>query len=318
MSKSKSRLLIKWVVFLTLNAACAVAALKIHEYSLNPRSWETDSVLLTMPRDSYRDVVLLGSGRAQVFSRYKDHQAATEAALGRSVLTLATPGDGGLRPARFYLETYFDSGNTAKHVVYFFDPFALYSDAANDADEFAEYEPFHLRTLAKMIRNGSGLGRMFTYFSSKFSCAWLFQNPEPLYRETATIRSEWLTSERIQERIAALYRDGMQQEASYVHYREFARIIQACQSNDVILSVVVAPTMLGPEPGHESVLEALRETEKMGDSKICDWVNAIPNRAMFSDLDHLNFDGVEELMGKYLRPLLDSIDTHIRETGTRF
>ena len=61
MSKSKARLLIKSVAFLTLIAACAVAALKVHESSLNPRSWETDSVLLAMPRDSHRDVVLLGN-----------------------------------------------------------------------------------------------------------------------------------------------------------------------------------------------------------------------------------------------------------------
>lgn len=316
MNRSRFRWFLRGALFLTLNFFCAVAILKFHESTLHLKSWETDSVLLTTPRDSHRDVVLLGSGRAQIFSRFKEHQEVTEKALGRSVVTLATPGDGGLKPARFYLETYFDSGNTAKHVVYFFDPFALYNDAANDADEFAEHEPFHFRTLAKMIRNGDGFGSMFAYFSSKFSRAWLFQNPEPLYQETDSILSEWITPERIQERIAVLYRDGMRQEASYVHYREFARIIQACQSNDAILSVVVAPTLLGPEPGHESVLEALRSTEKMGGSSIRDWVNAIPNPAMYSDLDHLNIHGVEELMGKYLRPLLDSIDTRIRETGS--
>ena len=316
MSKSKARLLIKSVAFLTLIAACAVAALKVHESSLNPRSWETDSVLLAMPRDSHRDVVLLGSGRAQVFSRYKDHEAATEAALGRSVLTLATPGDGGLRPARFYLETYFDSGNTAKHVVYFFDPFALYSDEANDADEFSAYEPFHLRTLAKMNYNGHGYGAMLKYFRTKFSRAWLFQKPVPLYRKTDELTSGFVTPERIQQRLESLYKGGMPQEASYVHYMEFARIVSACHDNGAILTVAVAPTLLSPEPAHYSVLEMLHSVEKMGGSEIRDWVNAIPDPAMYSDLDHLNFKGVEEFMGKFVRPLLDSVDAHVLESNS--
>lgn len=308
MTNPALRLLVKGAAFLALNAVLAVGLLKVHEATLHPKPWETDSILLVMPENTHQDLVFLGTSHAYLFSRFEEHHKATEQALGRSVFNMALPQGGGIKPARFYLESYWEADNTAGRVVYFLDPFVFYSTGANENHKFIYFEPFRFRFLAKLVANGYSYRRIITYIRSKFSREWLLQQPEPLIRHTATVRPEQVNAARVRQRMATLYYDGLDDSVFDTYCAEFKRIVAACKAHGTPLTIVVAPTLLGPEPGHAAMMAWLDTLAESGAIGVYDWVNAMPDPAKFYNLDHMNLDGVRQFMSAFLRPALDAED----------
>lgn len=306
MTSPAVRLLVKGALFVTINALVALAVLKMHERTLARAPWETDSILLVMPEESHRDLVFLGTSRSYLFSRFREHHEATEKILGRSVFNMALPQGGGITPARFYLETYWAAGNTTDRVVFFLDPFVLYSPGANNDHKFVYFEPLQLRFLARMVCNGYNYQQIISYIRSKFSRMWLLQQPELLIHHTAHLSKEGVSAERIARRIDSLYYDGLREETFANYAEEFGRIAETCRKQDTPLTVVVLPTLLGPEPGHARMMEWLRKMETQGEIDVHDWVNAMPDYTKFYNLDHMNLDGVKQFMRETLRPALDS------------
>ena len=308
MTNPAPRLLVKGAAFLALNAVLAVAVLKVHDATLHYQPWETDSILLVMPEDTHKDLVFLGTSHAYLFSRFKENHDVTEAALGRTFFDMALPQGGGVVPARFYLETYWESGNTAGRAVYFLDPFVLYNVGANERHKFVYFEPFQFRFLSKLIWNGYGHKRIISYIRSKFSRAWLLQRPEPLTHHTAHTREDWVNPDRIALRMKSLYTDGISDEVFATYTAEFERIVRLCEAHHTPLSVVVLPTLLGPETGDAAMMAWLKDLQQSHSFDVHDWVNAIPDYTKFYNLDHLNLAGVKMFMRDFLRPMLDADD----------
>jgi hypothetical protein len=297
-------------LFAMLNAALAIVVLKAHESTLRYARWETDSNLLVMPESEHRDVVILGTSHAYVCARFQEHQAATERELDRTVFNMAIAQGGGIKPARFYLETYFEQGNTAEHVVYLIDPFVFFTAGSNEQHRFVYMEPFRLRFLAKMIRNGYHYQQIVTYFRSKFRSQWLFQKPDVLICHAKGYPPELVTPDRIAKRIKSLYPDGLQDDVFERYQREFLKIVARCKAQDVQLNVAVPPTLLGQEPGHAAVMTWLETLRARGDITLDDFSTAITDPQRYYNLDHLNLSGIEELMGQHLRPVLDAHAEH--------
>ena len=302
------KLLLKIGLFFALNATLAILILQLHANTLTTLPWETDSILMTMPRDSHTDLVFLGTSRTYLLSRFQEHHTMTEAALGRSLFNMALPQGGGITPARFYLESFWEQGNTTDRVIYFLDPFVLYSAGANDNHKFVYFEPFRLSFLAKLIRNRYPYHRIITYIRSKFSAAWLLQKPKPLVHHTAAIPESDYTAERIALRLNSLYPDGLPEDVFATYTAEFKRIVELCEQHNTPLTVIVAPTLLGPEPGHESMMAWLHTLEKERGIDVHDWVNAMPDRTKYYNLDHMNLSGIERFMRNFVRPMLDKSD----------
>jgi hypothetical protein len=300
------RVALKGLLFLALNALAAVAFLKVHESTLHYQPWETDSILLVMPEDTHRDVVMLGTSRAYLFSRFQENHAIMESMLGRSVFNMALPQGGGIKPARFYLESYVEADNSADDLVYFLDPFVLFSTGANESHKFVYFEPFRFRFLAKLVANGYGYRRIVTYIRSKFGRPWLRQQPELLLHHTAHYPPELVTPDRIRQRLDSLYYDGMQDAVFTRYTAEFQRIVALCRAHNIRLTVAIAPTLLGPEPGHARMLAWLEKSAAEYGFRVYDWVNAMPDYTRFYNLDHMNRDGVETFMRDFLRPALDT------------
>lgn len=299
------QLLLKGFAFGILNGLLALLVLYAHAATLTKVPWETDSVLLTMPQSAHRDLVLLGTSRTYLFSRFEEHHAAMESALDRTVFNMALPQGGGVTPARFYLERYFEIGSTTDRVMYFLDPFVLYSEGANTNHKFVYFEPFQVRFFGKLVANGYPYRRIITYGRSKFSAAWLFQRPEPLVHHIAPIAEEEVTAERIALRLDSLYPDGTPGPVFESYTAEFERIVALCEANDTPLTVIVPPTLLGPEPGQEAMMSWLKGLVKEGRLDVYDWVNVMPDRTKYYNLDHMNLGGIETFMNGWLRPLLD-------------
>lgn len=299
------QLFAKGLIFLCLNGLLAIALLYAHAATLTKVPWETDSILLTLPQSAHRDVVMLGTSRTYLFSRFEEHHAAMETALERTVFNMALPQGGGITPARFYLERYFEAGNTTDRVVYFLDPFVLYSAGANDNHKFVYFEPFQLPFLGKLLANGYPYRRIITYGRSKFSGAWLFQQPQPLVHHIAPIAAEEVTEERIALRLESLYPDGLPERVFDTYTAEFERIVALCESHETPLTVIVPPTLLGPEPGHATMMAWLQDLADEGRLEVHDWVHIMPDRTKYYNLDHMNLGGIETFMNGWMRPLLD-------------
>lgn len=312
MTNGLARLVWRCVLFALLNAVLAVVVLKIHESTLDLARWETDSILLVMPEGEHRDVVMLGTSHAYVCARFKEHQEATERELGRTVFNMAIPQGGGIVPARFYLETYFDRGNTAAHVVYLLDPFVFYTQGSNEDHKFVYFEPFRFHFLAKMLRNGYNYRQLVSYVRSKFGAAWLLQQPDVLIHHVKGYPPELVTPERITKRMGTLYPDGLHDEVFKRYQAEFLKIVALCKARGAQLNVAVPPTMLGPETGHAAMMAWLETLRDRGDITLSDWSNAITSPERYYNLDHLNLSGIHEFMGQYLRPMLDAEDTKVR------
>ena len=86
---------------------------------------------------------------------------------------------------------------------------------------------------------------------------------------------------------------------------EFEKIVALCEANDTPLTVIVPPTLLGPEPGHAAMMIWLEELANAGRLDLHDWVNVMPDRTQYYNLDHMNLGGIETFMKAWLRPLLD-------------
>lgn len=306
MTRGLLRLVWRCALFGLLNALLAVVALKAHESTLHYTRWETDSNLLVMPESEHRDVAILGTSHAYVCARFQEHQAATERELGRTVFNMAVGRGGGIKPARFYLETYFDRGNTADHVVYMLDPFVFFMTDSSEKHPFVYMEPFRFRFLFKMIRNAYNHQQIVTYIRSKFRSQWLFQKPEALIRHDHRYSADLVTPEHIAARMDSLYPDGLRHEVFERYQAEFLKIVAFCKARGVQLNVVVPPTLLGHEIGHGAMMAWLETLRARGDITLDDFSTVMTDPTHYYNLDHLNLSGVEEFLGRYLRPVLDA------------
>lgn len=298
------RFIAKSLLLIMLNTAVGLVVLEVHDARLHYERWQTDSILLAMPRASSFDAVFLGSSHAYLFSRFKENHAIVERELGMRVCNLALPTGGGLRPARFMLEYFFERGNTAKKVVYFLDPFVFFSTGANDAHKFVYFEPLQFSFLKKLAMDGYPLRSILTYIRSKFSYAWFFQEAQPLLGQTQTLEGEMIDPAKVKARMESLYGDGIR-EANFERYaREFVRIAEYCKARGAALYVIVPPTLLGPEPGTQRTFAWLEEQRKRFGFEVRDLCEAMPERKYYYNLDHLNTPGVERFMRDFVRPIL--------------
>lgn len=293
-------------LLLGLNALLGLGILYGHRVTLpGYEPWESDSVLLRMPSAETFDLAFLGASHAYLFTRFEQNARITTQALDRSLFNMALPTGGGVRPARLYFEEFLSRGNRCDTLVYFLDPFVLFSTGANDAHKFVYFEPLELRFLARLLRDGYPKGQIATYVRSKFTADWLLQHPEPLKRHPRGLTTEDVDPERIAMRMRTLYLDGVRR-ANFDRYREeFLRIARGCREEGIQLVVIVPPTLLGPEPGAEMMDGWMAKIAPELGISFHDLSGALPEPALYYNLDHLNTAGVKRFMENFVRPILD-------------
>ncbi len=303
LDKAMLRLLTKGLALAGLNALLALALLSAHRTTLDYAPWETDSVLLVMPEDEQFDLALLGASHAYLLSRFRKNHEVLEDTLGMRCFNMAMPTGGGIVPARLYLDTFYDRGNTARRVAYFLDPFVFYTVGANDAHKFVYFEPFDFGFLWRLVREGYPPRRILTYVRSKFSYSWLTQRASPLEMHPHALTASDVDPGRIAGRMGTLYVDGLE-EANFQRYAgEFERIAERCRREGSAFYVIVPPTLLGPEPGAARVLGWLEEQRGKYGFEVHNLVNAMPQPRFYYNLDHLNTAGVDQFCQVWLEPI---------------
>lgn len=300
-----NRLLWKGLALAALNVLLGAGILAAHDARLVYQPWETDSVLLLMPRGEATDTVLLGSSHAYLFSRFEKNHAMLQETLGPEVFNMAMPTGGGALPARLYFEYFFEQGNSAKQLLYFLDPFVLFNEGSNEYHKFVYYEPFEAGFFLKILRNSADWRRAFTYVRSKFGAAWFFQKPEPLIEHPHALTAEDVRPDRVQARIDSLYTEGMPEDHFARYCAEVERILALCGKHGVEAHLLIPPTLLGPEPGAEQMLAWLREIQSQYAFHLHDLSGSTPDPKYYYNLDHLNTAGVGYFLREVLMPALD-------------
>ncbi|MBI2424852.1 MAG: hypothetical protein HYV27_18630 [Candidatus Hydrogenedentes bacterium] len=298
------RLLLKLGGLAAFNAIAGLAFLVLHSAGLDYATWETDSRLCMMPEGARHKAVVLGTSHAYVFSRLEPNHKHLEDAAGGPVVNLALPTGGGVWPARIYLEQYLAEGNRAEALIYFLEPFVLYNDAASTAHKFVYFEPFRFDFLLRLIREGYPPRRIFTYVRSKFSSDYVFQGPRQMDAFPWGLRPEHVTAEGIRKRMEMLYLEG-RNPATFARYRaELEKILALAEAHHMRVRIVTPPTLLGHEPGQPAMEEALGTLAQRHAFVYRDFTDAMPDPALYYNLDHMNTPGVAHFCKELLGPFL--------------
>ena len=298
--------LIKLGLFLALNAAVALAALVILDTRYSFEQYETDSLLLSTPRNTHFDLVILGTSHARVFNRIKHNHDFLTHELDMKILNLAIPFGGGVLLEKMYVANFFDCGNETDTILYFLDPFVFFSPMVNKYHKFVYYEPFRLSFLIRMLKNRMPPERIFTYIRSKFSYRWVTQKPGLVAYDDITLDTYGieLDPERMRARAESLYPDGLNETYFAQYGAALGEILEMARQHGCRTIIAFSPSLLGREKGAPRLLELLDTYREQYDFEFHDFTDAIPDEKLYSDYDHLNSKGVEVLVAQFIKPIL--------------
>ncbi len=264
------------------------------------RNWETESDLAIMPAREHVDLVFLGTSHARTFSRASNHRRV-EMALDRRILNLARGGGGGVVPMRAALSVFFERGNTVDTIVYFIDPWVLYSAAWNEDNAFYEGEPFSL-DFARQVYRYAGARGLRDYVLEKLTWSWIDAAPDRTEQDERIVPAR--SADAAAKRIANLYNAGTDPAV----FRKYAALLEdlvVFATARTRLVFVIPPTLLGDEPGTPELRALLKRFRSTYGVPFFDLRDSITTPALFGDHDHLNTRGVTLFAAEFLRPALD-------------
>jgi len=298
------RFLIKIALLAAINIAIALGIIAFVDARRSFQQWETDSILYVTPRNEAFGFVTLGTSRTRIFSEFKGNYDFATRELGMKYLNLAIPFGGGILPEKMFLKYFFDRGNTAKNVVFFLDPFMMFSDAYNLQHRFVFYEPFRPRFLLELYRNGIPIQRIITYVRSKFGLYWFQRRAIVRESDPRIAKHRDNDAEMARKRVESLYPEGMNEKTFQRYAKELTDILDMAQSHDARTIIIFPPTLLGPEPGAPRVKTLLDACKTRYAFEMYDYTDAMRDYAYFADHDHLNCNGFQFFAKKYLEPIL--------------
>lgn len=298
----------KLVLFLAINASIAAGIIHVLQASrpaVIPKNWETEADLPLIPDHGRFDVVLLGASHGRIFSRDKNH-LVVEGILGKTVLNLSQGGGAGVVPMHLYLSHFYDRGNQAGTVVYFLDPFVLFSRAWNEDHDCIKGEPFRADFLLKAISMGFSRGPLIDYFQYKFSSNWRDSKGIDMRFSDGNHGSlPGIDSVAVRKRIQSLFLDGMDPKVFQAYCGQLQALLSLARDHGSKMVIVFPSTLLGPLPGTDQVKGYLAGL-KNPDVAVFDFTDSIRDPSLFYDHDHLNTSGIELFTRRFLHPALDA------------
>ncbi|HUW61107.1 MAG TPA: hypothetical protein VMZ06_08880 [Candidatus Bathyarchaeia archaeon] len=298
------RFVIKLGAFALVNAIIAGAVLARIDSGYAFEQFETDSVLLSMPHNEEVGVLVMGTSRARVLTRVRCNLECLERELGCKVFNIAVPFGGGIVPEKLYLGEFYGRGNRVRTILFFLDPFTMFSPQPNQDHRFVYYEPLRPSLLLAMARNEIPFRRILIYVQSKFTWRWISQTAGTVPCDFETVKGK-PDPEKARMRVESLYFDGLN-DGYFEHYAETLRdILEMAKQHGARVVVALPPTLLGPQPGADRLMRQLDEFKKSYELVFYDFTGVITDTALFSDYDHLNSPGVETFVKEHLKLVLN-------------
>lgn len=297
------RFVTKLALFAAVNIAAAAVVLSVVDTRYRFEQYETDSIVLSMPRDADVGLLIMGTSRARLLTRVKCNLECVKRETGLDVFNIAVPFGGGIVPEKIYLEQFYARGNRVRTIVYFLDAFTMYSPVPNRNHRFVYYEPLRPSLLLAMVRNEIPLRRLLIYVQSKFTWRWLNLAAGTVECDYRTFEKEFKPG-RARLRTESMYFDGLN-EKHFKHYAQTLRdILALAKSQGAGVIIAFPPTLLGPQPGAERLCALLDEAKRTWPLEFYDFTGAVADPALYSDYDHLNSPGVEIFVKQHLAPVL--------------
>lgn len=297
------RFVIKLCGFAVINAVIAGAVLAVIDSRYAFKQFETDSVLLSMPRGEEVGVLVMGTSRARVLTRVRCNLECLERELGCKVFNIAVPFGGGIVPEKIYLSEFYGRGNRAHTILFFLDPFTMFSPQPNQDHRFVYYEPLRPSMLLAMARSEIPFRRILIYVQSKFTWRWVSQTAGTVPCDFETVKRK-PDPEKVRQRVESLYFDGLN-EGYFQHYAQTLRdILEMAKQRGSRVVIALPPTLLGPQPGADRLMRQLDEFKKSYELEFYDFTGAIMDTELFSDYDHLNSPGVGRFVKEHLAPVV--------------
>jgi len=300
--------LCKGFVFLFINVLVLLAIASLTSAYVQRRPYtnaQVDSNLLIMPSNQAVDLIIFGTSHGRNFARKGNHERV-EKILGWKVANLSIGGGGGVVPASLMLDIFHEHHNQARKIVYFIDPFVLYSRQWNEGnDRFARREPFSLYFFGKLLQHQIDPVIIKNYIQSKVSWTWLKTEPDLDKLMQTTVRPEQLTKARIAARNRAMFLDDTDTRNYERYSAVLESMIRQAQARGSEFILVIPPTMFDEGNRAEMLRNLLSRLKRQYGVKTYDHSKVIGNHRFFEDPDHLNTYGVSYYTQQYLLPMLN-------------
>lgn len=261
------------------------------------------------------DWLVLGTSHAMPLA-FGDTEAAVRRRTGLQLLNLAAPGTGPLYN-RFVLEQFLRERRAA-NLLFVVDSFAFYSRAWNE-DRFADakllartpYRPAVAAGLWEFVRDDDVSPRALADYAtgfSKINNRDRFQDDR--WEGEAQFERTWRPSvSAVKKRMAYLYPDGNPEAEMERYLSELARVLVLARQAGMRAVVVKLPAPVqyrSALPQEAQFDGALQRVLAAASVPLHDWSAALPEARYYFDSDHLNRQGVNELLARHLVPVLAS------------
>lgn len=264
-------------------------------------------------REQAVDWLVLGTSHAMPLA-FGDTEAAVHRRTGLQLLNLAAPGTGPLYN-RFVFEQFLRERRAANLLIVA-DAFAFYSPAWNE-DRFADakllartpYRPAVAAGLWQYVRDDGVSPRALADYATGFSKI----NNRDRFRDDrwegeAQFERTWRPSaSAVKKRMAYLYPDGTPDAALDRYLAELSRVLALARQAGMRVVVVKLPTPAqyrSQLPQEVQFDVALGRVLRAADVPLHDWSAALSEPRFYFDSDHLNREGVDELLARHLLAVL--------------
>lgn len=299
-----------------------IAIYHIVMYSLYKSSFLSSAC--TVPRNEKYDFLLMGTSHTQVFYNH-----IVEKIVLKKMKNIST-GAAGVVPEKIMLSCFFEAKNTTNQVVYFLDPWILYSSRWNEDNYILQQEGIEYSYLYKLIENKVSTKVVFNYFRDKlidnyenFMRGLLArpatsplveivkrkENPpeiELAIEEKKTPEEQRnLDQAEDQQRLGILYNEGLNDKNFLRYSKHLEQTILLSKKNNATISFVIPPTLMGKMPGHDNAIKLLSELKKKYKIEYFDFALEMQDQEFYWDREHLTEKGVEYFTKNYLKKILD-------------
>jgi len=261
------------------------------------------------------DWVILGASHAMPLD-FGDFNAGMERQTGLRILNLASPGTGPLYH-RFVLEGFLER-HRGRNLLYVVDSFAFYSRTWNE-DRFADAKllrrmPLDAATARRLWRYARQEGveaRAVVDYLSGFS---KINNPERFRRdvwegEVQFDRAHRPSATALAKRIAYLYPEKTPAAQRERYLAALSELVALARREGMRVVALKMPVPLGFRsqlPDEAAFDEALAPALAARGVAVHDLSARLPEPRFYFDTDHLNRAGLDELLARDLRTLLES------------
>lgn len=263
------------------------------------------------------DIVLLGSSHGAHID-----EVIVGNLLKKNVKNIAQNA-AGIIPQYIRLTCFFQSRNTTKRIVYFLDPFVLYSSRWNEDDYILKYEGIEYHYFINLLKNGVSSNVIFDYlidrlttYSHDFINRTVIPQKKVISQEktaNTTTKKDAEKKEKSTEELESAikvqldiyYNEGLNMEKFIKYSNILTKMILLGQKNNAKVTIIIPPGLLGKVPGTENVIKLLEKYKKDYSIKYYDFASEMQEQKFYYDIDHLTSDGVKYFTKHYLLKILN-------------